>query len=441
MKKLSITLIVAFSICFIGVRYCFGNGVYVDGIGTVSNSRGGTNIAHSDNGSVIHDNPSALTAIEGKRFEGNFDFLISPVHYQDPENDKDGKNHLFFLPSFSYSQKITRRPFGIGIGVFSPAGFSTEYRLNPPDLPNPGFLYGRQKYASDASLTKILMAAGWQITDKWSVGLGVGPAYSKASFQELHFFQTGPLAGAPVLIDMNGDDWAMAWNMGVQWRISESTTLGLAYVNQDRFHLSGDLDLRIDPAVIAGAGLPPLTNSTAHYHAKCDFQWPQTLGIGIRHQFQTKHTFSTDIVWIDWSSAFDELTFKLSDGDNSDLNTAVGGSSVQDTIPLHWKDSYAFRLGYEYLLAPADTLRLGYSYNQNPVPDSTLTPIIPGILTHMVSFGYGHDWDNWALNAAYVYSFGPRQSVSTSEIIGGDYDQSSVKVSAHFLSAGIQYQF
>ncbi len=421
--------------CFIGVRYCFGNGVYLDGMGPVSNSRGGTNIAHSDNGSVIHDNPSALASIEGKRFEGNFDFLILPMNYRDPQNDEDGKEHLFSLPSFSYSQKITQRPLGIGVGVFSPAGFSTEYRLNPLNLPNPAVVYGRQKYASDAALTKILMGAGWQITDQWSVGLGVGPAYSKVSFQELHFFQTGPLKGAPVLIDIQGDDWALAWNMGVQWRISDSTTLGLAYVNQDRFHLSGDLDLRIDPA----AGLT-LTNPTAHYHARCDFQWPQTLGIGIRHQFETRHTFSTDIVWIDWSSAFNELTFKLSDGDNPQLNAAVG-NSIQDTVPLHWKDSYAFRLGYEYLLAPDDTLRLGYSYNQNPVPDSTLTPLIPGILTHMVSLGYGHNWDHWALNAAYAYSFGPRQSVSTSEIIGGDYNQSSLKVSAHFLSAGIQYQF
>ncbi len=43
-------------------------GVMLDSIGAVSSGRGGTNIAHSDNGVLIHDNPAAFplgTAISG----------------------------------------------------------------------------------------------------------------------------------------------------------------------------------------------------------------------------------------------------------------------------------------------------------------------------------------------------------------------------------------
>lgn len=430
MKKLLTTLTAAFylgtvtfSLCCIGVRQSCANGIYVDGTGPVSNGRGGTNIAHSDNGTVIHDNPSALAALKGKRLEACFDFLVLPMSYRDPQNDEDGKNRLLLLPSFSYSQKMPQRPFGIGFGVYTSAGFSTEYRLVHP-------AYGKQKYASDASMTKMLLGVGWQMTNQWSLGLGAGPAYSRVAFEEPYTFQTGIFREQSVLVDMKGDDWALAWNLGVQWHIVDSTTLGLAYVNQDRFHLRGDADIQ---------GLP-LSDPTAHYQAAYDFKWPQTLGLGITHRFNTIHKISTDVMWIDWSSAFDELTIKLTDGDNAELN-AVAGNSVQDVFPLHWKDSYAFRLGYEYLWTPVDTLRLGYAYNLNPVPDSTLTPMIPGIMTHLVSFGYGHTWDKWAFNAAYIYSFGPRQSVGNSKIIGDDYDQSSTRISAHFLSVGAQYQF
>lgn len=158
------------------------------------------------------------------------------------------------------------------------------------------------------------------------------------------------------------------------------------------------------------------------------------------HLLKTNHRIALDVLWIDWSSAFDQLTFKLSEGDNPEFNALIG-NSAHDTFPLHWKDSYAFRLGYEYSFSSSDILRLGYVYNKNPVPDSTLTPLIPGIMTQILTFGYSHNWSKWTLNFAYSYSFGPRRSVSTSKIIGGDYDHSSVKVDAHFFALAIQYHF
>ena len=98
-------------------------------------------------------------------------------------------------------------------------------------------------------------------------------------------------------------------------------------------------------------------------------------------------------------------------------------------------------MGYEYLLNMADTLRFGYIYHRNPVPDSTLVPVIPGILEHLVSVGYGRHWKNWNFDVAYQYTFGSRQSVGTSDILGGDYDDSSVDIDAHVLTLGVQYSF
>jgi long-subunit fatty acid transport protein len=187
----------------------------------------------------------------------------------------------------------------------------------------------------------------------------------------------------------------------------------------------------------------PLTDRTAHYKVGFDLRWPQILGAGVKHIYKTNHRISFDVLWIDWSSAFSELKFELSEGDNPQLNGIVsmmtGSDSVQDTFPLHWKDSYSLRLGYEYFLNAKDTLRFGYIYNENPVPSSTLTPLIPGIIKHEVTLGYGRTWDKWAFNVSYLYAFKSEQSVNNSEILGGDFDQSTVRVSAHFLSLRFQY--
>ena len=235
-------------------------------------------------------------------------------------------------------------------------------------------------------------------------------------------FQTGSLQGTPSLIDMDGDDWALTWNLGTQWEASSNTTLGLSYICQDKFRVEGDADIEV-----MGLG-------TSHYKVGFDFRWPQIIGAGVKHIYKTNHRVSFDVLWIDWSSAFSELKLELSDGDG------IGWPiSAQDIFFLHWKDSYSLRFGYEYFLNSKDTLRFGYIYNENPVPNTTLTPLIPGIIKHEVSLGYGRTWKKFAFNVSYLYAFKSEESVGSSEILGGDFDQSTVKISAHFLSLRFQY--
>lgn len=421
MKKVYMVLALTCWICLCSVGYSFANGVLRDGMGPISSGRGGTNLAHIDNGILIYDNPSALTEMKGKRIEADFDFMLLTMNYEDPDNDEDGKDTFSFMPSLSYSQELVEDLFSFGLGVYHPAGFSTEYDLVHS-------VYGEQKYASDAFLTKILFGLGWKISDQFSIGVAIGPAYCNLELEKPWTFQTTPgLVGAPVLMDLEGDDWALAWNVGAQWRISPNTTFGLAYHCQDKFHMSGDLNL--DTIV-----------TTAHYDLIFDFSWPQSLGVGFTHRFKDVHRISADVKWVDWSSAFDEITFKLSHGNNAVLN-GLAGSKPQDTLPLDWKDSYSYCFGYEYFLGTANILRLGYTYTENPVPSSTLIPVIPGILKHLISVGYSHNWKSWTFDIAYQYFFGSRQTVKTSEILGGDYDNSSVEIDAHHFGLGIQYQF
>lgn len=402
--------------------FALANGVLLDGMGPISTGRGGTNIAQSDNGILIHDNPAALARMDGKHIEVSVDLLTLPMSYTDPYNDTDGKDSIFILPTFAYTYKIDHSRFGFGVGIFNPAGFSTEHNLLDPNL-------GDLKYFSDASLSKILLAVGWQVADGWSVGFGVGPAYSRAELETPYTFQTGVLAGTPSLVKMKGDDWSFTWNFGTQWEVSSQTTVGLAYTCREKFDIHGDMDVTVP------------TVDSAHYNLHLDFKWPQTLGGGILHKLNEKQKIAFDVLWIDWSSAFNELTFKLSEGTSPVFNFLTGGSSTQDTLPLRWKDSYACRLGYEYMMNPQDTLRFGYVYNKNPVPCSTLTQLIPGILKHAITLGYGHNWEKSALNIAYQHSFKNKESVGISEIIGGDFDHSSVEISAHYLSIGFQYKF
>src|SRR5262245_19663388 len=77
-------------------------GLIRDGIGAISMGRGGTNIAHSDNGAVILDNPAGLVNFDGCNFaELGIDTVIPMLHYKDPFNNTNNSTQPLQIPEFA----------------------------------------------------------------------------------------------------------------------------------------------------------------------------------------------------------------------------------------------------------------------------------------------------------------------------------------------------
>jgi len=401
-------------------------GVVRDSIGATSSGRGGTNIAHADNLTVILDNPAALVNIpEDDRFDFSLDILATDLDYTDPENNANGEVKPFPLPTFARSKKSDSGRFAYAIGVFAPAGFGAQYKLRHP-------LYGKQRYASLGALVKILPAFALKVDEHLSVGATFGLAISHVQLREPFNLQTGVFAGLPTLINLKSTGVAPTWSLGMQYKISPATTFGLRFISETRFRLKGDA--KVD---ISGFGLPLLKS---RYDAQVDIVWPRSVGAGITHRFNARHSASADVVWYDWSHAFDKIDLKLTNGANPLFNLLLG-SKVRDRLPLDWEDSIAYRFGYEYSPTADDVIRLGYIYHDNPIPNNTLFPLLAGTLEHAATIGYGHQWKKWRFDVAYQYSWGSTNKVGRSRIVGGDFDHSSVKAQAHWLFLGISYRF
>ncbi len=426
-RRSTFCLVTAFcALIVLSEQSLLAQGVVRDSIAATSSGRGGTNIAHFDNLSVILDNPAGLANIpEHERLDFGFDVLFTDLDYTDRLNNDDGRVVPFPLPQFAYSKKFGDDRFAFGIGVFAPAGFGAHYNLRHA-------LYGKREYSSLAALMKILPALAWKVDERLSLGATFGLAVNHVQLEEPFNLQTGRFAGLPCMLDLKVTGYAPTWSIGMQYKLSDQTVVGLAYRSETRFRLKGSA--RVD---ITGLGVAPLK---ASYDAEVDLAWPRSLGAGITHRFNDKHRVSTDIVWFDWSHAFDKMDMKLSDGSNP-LFDLLLGPSVRDTLPMDWHDSVAFRVGYEFFPTSADVLRVGYVYHKNPIPSATLFPNLAGIVEHALSLGYGHKWERWGLDAAYQYSWGPTQYVSHSRIIGGDYNHSSVKAQTHWLFLSLSYRF
>ncbi len=406
----------------------WGDGIVRDSIGPISSGRGGTNLAFGDNLSLINDNPAGLTRLGGIHAELNLDFLTTDIEYQDPQNDVEAKDQWFVLPSAALSWRVKEAPYSLtlGLGMFVPAGYGAEYRMVHP-------VYGSQKYISEAGLYKFLVSASTELGPRLSLGVGGGLAYQTLDVDSPYTFQTGAFMGVPGLIDLDVDGFGFAWNIGLQYRATDRWTIGLAYIAETRTDLEGDFDVDV-------TGVVPVPDPTATYRASAVGTFPRSVGVGTAYRFDAG-SLSIDGLWYDWSSAFDDFEFSLSHGDNPTFDVLAGTTRPSDTFPLKWRDSFTIRVGGEYYVTPEATVRAGYIYIQNPVPDGTLTPLIPAILEHSFTVGYGHRFGPARVDLSYQYSFSRTQHVNTSDVIGGDFDQSSLRAVAHWILLGVHVDF
>lgn len=403
------------------------DGLVRDGVGAISTGRGGTNIAHSDNGAVLLDNPAGMANLTVDGFyEIGVDTVVTDLDYSDPDNESvHGKFRAFPSPTLAYIRKAYDGDIAYGIGVFAPAGFGAEY-----DMTNA--VTGPTLYKSIGMLGKVLPGVAVRLTDRLTVGGTLGVAVSHTELEGPFFLQTGMLRGVPTHFDLLVNGATPTGSIGLQYQLTERTTIGVSYTEESRFTLEGSAR-----ATVYGLAPVPLSSN---FDAEMDIAWPRSLGVGVKHDLSPHHRVSADVIWYDWSHAFDQLDLRLS---NSSLPvfTQMLGPTIYDTFPLAWEDTVSLRLGYEWEANPRDVYRAGYVYHESPVPDDTLNPYLDGVLEHAFTVGYSRRCDNYILTAAYEYSFGPTREVGVSNVAGGDFDDSRFRANAHWLSLSLLVPF
>jgi long-chain fatty acid transport protein len=384
-------------------RATLADGVFLDGLSARTIGRGGTNIAHSDNGSILHDNPANMVNIDGDvMFEVGATMLFTDFNYSDAQNSHSSVSQLYAMPEFSFIKKTPDGDWAYGMGVFAPAGFGSRFYMEGP----PGPLAGEQLYKSFGTLGRILPGLSHKVTDRLSIGGTLGVAVMVTDLEGPYVLQSGSLAGTPTRLDLDAGGAALSWSAAMNYDLTDETTFGLTYQSENRFKAHGTTYVEI----------PGLGSSD--YDTRMHITWPRSLGAGIRHEFCKHRVLSVDMIWYDWSSAFDEIGLRLSSSSNPFF------PSTNEQFPLHWRDSLSTRVGYEITLENDHVVRLGYVHHRSPIPSGTMTPYIPAALEHAFSTGYGLQVFNWNLDLAYMFSFGPMVDVGTSDFIGGDFDDS-----------------
>ena len=398
------------------------DGVMLDGVSPRSVARGGTNLGFFDNGGVIYDNPGAMVNVCG---QGLVDIggegLFVSGHYAEPGTNVYSTTFTP-LPQIGIIKKSCDGCWAVGAGIFTPAGFSERFNMEGP-VP----IVGNRRYETFGALVKIPVGLAYRVTDRLSIGGTVGLGVSYADLEGPYFLNgPNPLAGTPTDLRRTGsarlylvgrhavlrkrlhNDWGLVPErqpVRAQWRFQ--------YHGAGAGHHAVRFRAARRVAAVGGHRHPARAVSAPHHCGRC----------GVVRLVALVRPFC----------------FVAQRPEQSGVSGR--GAAIDRPLTAGLRDSVSYRFGYEQQLNDCVTMRIGYVYHSNSIPDATLTPFIQAFLEHTVSVGFDWCWRGWYVDLGYIHMFAPRQHVGASSLAGGDFSGSTQDVAVDAILLGLMRPF
>lgn len=250
-----------------------------------------------------------------------------------------------------------------------------------------------------------------------------------------------PPFGAYELGSMGLDATAtdIGYNLGLKWKPRNDFSFGVAYRSKISLHLEGDANfLATTPTGLGAIGYPasavfPYSRARATSSVSSTVTLPDSLALGVAWMPTDKLTVEFDAERTGWSS-LDKLQFEFG-------NTAQFGNFNNRPEAKEWKDVWCYKVGTQYALSKNIDLRAGYMYDINPIPDSTLGPMLPDANRHSFSIGQGIHNDTVALDLAYMWTHFVDRTVNNQNQATLMGENGTFKSDVHLFGGSVTVKF
>jgi long-chain fatty acid transport protein len=159
---------------------------------------------------------------------------------------------------------------------------------------------------------------------------------------------------------------------------------------------------------------------------------PASVGLGVAWQPADKLTVEFDAEWTEWSS-MKKLEFQFDGPQFANFNNKPK--------PLNWTDVWCYKLGGQYSLTKNLDLRAGFMYDTNPIPDSTIGPVLPDSDRYSFSVGQGFHNEYFSLDLAYMWTHFTNRTVSNQNLAEFTGATGTYKSDVHLFGGSITVKF
>ena len=378
----------------------YGSGFSIYAQGARAFGLAGAFVARAGDLSAIFYNPAGIGNITGTHVQVGITPLIRRSLFEhDPLIGYYTKTISYkrwlFLPTLYLTSRITPR-ITAGFGMYSPFGFRVYWGDNWPG----------QKILTETNLhTRCFNPVlAYRVTGR--LNFAVGYQYVKGNYDVTRFpyapepydrYRPVSDLGAKAITEVDGS--GSGFTAGLQFRATDTVTLGLCYRSSVKLDLSGDITLT--PEVSPGSNITT------------EIGLPASFAFGIDYLANEQLALEVDVIWMGWSS-FDKIAIEAV---NPDLSY---------TSEKKYKDNVHFRLSLEYSADNIAVFRTGYFYVPSPIPEEYLGPIIPNTVQEGITLGFGLPHERFTFDAAYMHSFRRERWSDDSKILSyGRYENKS----------------
>ena len=314
--------------------------------------------------------------------------------------------------------------FNVGLGLYVPYGLTSQWEQDFPgrfsaQRASLASVYVQPNVAYDLIPGRLAIGGGpvigistvelAQSLDLATTPTGaMGPNGTPITFGQLGFAERTEFGRAT----LEGSDVAWGFNLGVHAQLTSTVAIGARYLSELKFEyrdatasfeqvntglvlaannplgVPGGTELdQVLGAQFTGSGaLTERPVATAINH-------PAQAQVGIGFTGVPNTTINLDYAWVGWS-AFDELPVDF------------GGSAPTPPDRLlieDYEDSWAVRGSLDYAFGNGWTAQGGIHYVNTPVPDVTVTPLLPDMDRWNFAGGLGIPLgQRWAVDLAYL---------------------------------------
>ncbi len=401
---------------FVSMSYGAGFALYEGS--ARANAMGGAMVGKADDPSAIFYNPAGITQLKGTQFMTGATAII-PGTDVTTKNDplRGGRTETtptesnVWLPPHIYMTHQLSDQFYLGFGVMGLFGLGTEF---DPDWP------GRfNSYKAVIQTLTFNPNIAWKINDQLSIAAGIDVMWFDLELRNKILLGVTP--NGPIETDqrLTGDSFGYGGNVAIHYRPCQWAALGVSYRS------------RIDQDVEGRAKFDGIINDT---DAEGSITLPDEVYMGLAIYPMPKLSLEVGAIWTNWNT-FDKLVI--------DYNEPLLGRISQVEREKNWHDAWRIFFGAEYKVNDMLDLRVGYVYDEEPIPDETVDYLVPANDRHLFSFGPGIHWCGWTLDLSYTYLLVTDRTVDATgrfpvdRVLDSEFEEGH----AHLIGLSVSHQF
>jgi long-chain fatty acid transport protein len=384
-------------------------------------------------------NPAGLSAISGPSIDADLTSIFARGSFTNSVNrDAPLQTAPGVMPYAAFGTPVGHSRFSVGLGIVPDLlSVSQWHYVDAPGVA--GTSYGLQFQKSAIIAARAVAGGGVNLTRWLSIGATVGVDYNQNRLDAPYIFQSQPvLAGLKTLLDMKTTGVGENASVGLLANPSRNLSIGASWKSRTVIHTTGHASGNAAQE-FAALGLPfepAFANNAAVRNTL-----PQSAMASVVWKTNPRWLLALQGNWTNWSDAFVTLPVVLTNGTNPDINSLLKSTSLIDGVPLHWKDQYTIHGGVERLLTESISIRGGFAHANDPVPNSTLSPLTAAIMKNQLATGIGYRYRRTRFDLSYGFDLTARQGVGQSALLAGEYSNSVVRIGTQSLTVGTSFSF